>query len=131
MVFTNIQNNKIKGFYTVDIHGEQVCNSVYAMGGLKIDEELHQYLLTLGECKFIGTVEEREYTIQDKELFEEVVQPIDTTPQPPSFNEQLAALGEQLTQEKLKNIQKDSTIAQLGEEVASLKLDLINMKGGN
>lgn len=92
MVFTNIQNNKVKGFYTVDIHGEQVCNSVYAMGGLKIDEELHQYLLTLGECKFIGTVEEREYTILDKDLFETVIQPIDNTPQEPSLEERLAAL---------------------------------------
>lgn len=40
------------------------------------------------------------------------------------------SLGEQLAQEKLKNIQKDATISQLGQELASIKLELINIKGG-
>ncbi|GEM_PF-713632 len=126
------EDNKIKGFYCEAIHGIDYCKSIIDNGGLKLSEELWSYIINLNvSIEFIGKVEDREYTILDNELFEEVVQPIDTTPQPPTFNEQLAALGEQLTQEKLRNIQKDSTISQLGEEVASLKLDLINMKGGN
>ncbi len=111
MYYVEIKSSKENcKFYTEDIHGIEKCNMVTSEGGIIIDEELWRYLLTLGSSKFIGIAEEREYTILDKELFEEVVQPIDTTPQPPTFNEQLAALG---------------------EEVASLKLEAINMKGGN
>lgn len=44
--------------------------------------------------------------------------------------ENVKSLGEQLAQEKLKNIQKDATISQLGQEIASIKLELINIKGG-
>jgi len=131
MYYVEIKSSKENcKFYTEDIHGIEKCNMVISEGGIIIDEELWRYLLTLGSSKFIGIAEEREYTILDKELFEEVVQPIDTTLQPPTFNEQLVALGEQLTQEKLKNIQKDSTISQLGEELASVKLQLIQIQGG-
>ncbi len=128
--YTILKDKKIKGFYCKEIHGEDYCKTIINSGGFEVSEELWSHLLSLGEVKFIGEIEKRLYTIEDKELFEKVVQPIDSTPQPPSFNEQLAALGEQLTQEKLKNIQKDSTISQLGEELASLKLEVINMKGG-
>lgn len=151
--YVALKDYKMNGFYCEDIHGEERCNEILGNGGLKLSEDLWQYLSMLGcEIEFIGEIEEREYTILDKDLFKEVVQPVDTTPQPPTFNEQLAALGEQLTQEKLKgiqkdntisqlgeeltqeklkNIQKDSTISQLGEGLASVKLEVINMKGGN
>lgn len=129
--YVELKDKKVNGFYTEEIHGFEKCETIIANGGIKINEELWQQLLILRECKFIGVVEDKEYTILDKDLFEEVIQPIDTTPQPPSFNEQLVALGEELTQEKLKNIQKDVAISQLGQELASVKLDLINMKGGN
>lgn len=52
-------------------------------------------------------------------------------PRPLNLEEQINSLGEQLTQEKLKNIQKDSAISQLGQELAKVKLEVINMKGGN
>lgn len=132
MFYMDLDSDKNNnGFYIEDIHGLETCNTIIKNGGVKIDEELWQYILTLGKCKFTGVVEEREYTILDKELFEKVVQPIDTTLQPPTFSEQLVALGEELTLEKLKNIQKDAAISQLGQELASVKLELINMKGGN
>jgi len=84
---------KNNGFYAEDIHGIETCNTIIKNGGVKIDEELWQYILILGECKFTGAVEEREYTILDKELFEIVVQPpTDDTPQQPSLEERLAAL---------------------------------------
>lgn len=126
-----LKESEIKGFYCEDIHGVDYCETIVNSGGLEISQELWGHLLTLGESKFMGEVEKRLYTIEDKELFEKVVQPIDTTPQPPTFSEQLVALGEELTLEKLKNIQKDAAISQLGQELASVKLDLINMKGGN
>ena len=80
------------GFYTEEIHGLEKCETIIANSGLKIDEELWQHLLSLGKCKFTGTVEAREYTILDKDLFETVVQSIDVTPQQPSTEERLAAL---------------------------------------
>lgn len=46
------------------------------------------------------------------------------------LQENVNSLGEQLAQEKLKNIQKDATISQLGQEIAKLKLEVINIKGG-
>ena len=45
----------------------------------------------------------------------------------PTTEEQVMSLGEQLAQEKVKNIQKDLLINNLGSQ---LKLDFISMKGG-
>lgn len=50
-------------------------------GGVKINEELHQYLLSLGQCKFIGVKEDKIYTILDKNFFEKVVLRVDPSPQ--------------------------------------------------
>lgn len=44
--------------------------------------------------------------------------------------EQLNNLGQQLAQEKLSNIQKDSLINGLGQQVADLKLQVIKLQGG-
>ncbi|GEM_PF-1588189 len=63
-----------------------------------------------------------------EEIFEEIV-PIPIV-EIPSLEERVLSLGEELAQEKLKNIQKDVAISQLGQELASLKLEVINMKGG-
>ncbi|WP_346847984.1 MULTISPECIES: hypothetical protein [unclassified Clostridium] len=83
---------KNNGFYTEDIHGIEKCETILAQGGLLVDEELWQHLLVVEECKFIGTVEQREYTILDKDLFEKIIQPVDTKPQQPLLEERLAAL---------------------------------------
>ncbi|EDK33944.1 XkdW family protein [Clostridium kluyveri] len=42
----------------------------------------------------------------------------------------LQSLGQQLAQEKLKNIQKDVVIDGLGQQVANLKLQVIQLQGG-
>lgn len=97
---------------------------------IKISDELHNYLVGLGQCKLIVDVEDREYTIKDKNLFEEAqIKSVDDGL--PTMYDTIKSLGEQLTQEKLKNIQKDSTIAQLGQELAKVKLEVISMRGGN
>jgi len=43
----------------------------------------------------------------------------------------LQSLGQQLTQEKIKNMQKDSIINNLGKELSKLKLEMLQNKGGN
>mgnify|MGYP000945577345 CR=1 FL=1 len=43
----------------------------------------------------------------------------------------LQSLGQQLTQAKLSNIQKDAIINNLGQQMADLKLQVIQLKGGN
>lgn len=48
----------------------------------------------------------------------------------PTTEEQVMSLGEQLAQEKVKNIQKDILINNLGTQLTQLKLDVIKMKGG-
>ncbi|QDQ03139.1 hypothetical protein FOH38_23345 [Lysinibacillus fusiformis] len=48
----------------------------------------------------------------------------------PTTEEQVMSLGEQLAQEKVKNIQKDHLINNLGSQLTQLKLDVISMKGG-
>lgn len=45
-------------------------------------------------------------------------------------DKQLAALGMELAQQKIKNMQKDELIKQLGTELAKLKIDVIQLKGG-
>lgn len=48
----------------------------------------------------------------------------------PTTEEQVMSLGEQLAQEKMKSIQKDLLINNMGSQLAQLKLDVISMKGG-
>lgn len=47
-----------------------------------------------------------------------------------SIDEQVLSLGEQLAQEKIKGIQKDLLINNLGQTVTQLKLEMLAMKGG-
>lgn len=42
----------------------------------------------------------------------------------------LDALGIELAQEKIKNVQKDLLINSLGQQVALLKIDILQLKGG-
>ncbi|MER2089501.1 MAG: hypothetical protein ABS920_07175 [Sporosarcina sp.] len=48
----------------------------------------------------------------------------------PTTEEQVAALGFQLAQEKISNIQKDAVINSLGSQVAMLKIEMMQLKGG-
>lgn len=68
MYYVELKDGKIKGVYTKKVHGEKLCNDLYKNDGLILDEEIWQYVLAFGETKFIGTREDREYTIGDKEL---------------------------------------------------------------
>ncbi|NFO70750.1 D-alanyl-D-alanine carboxypeptidase [Clostridium botulinum] len=43
----------------------------------------------------------------------------------------LQSLGQQLTQEKIKNMQKDALINNLGKELTQIKLEMLQNKGGN
>ncbi len=97
---------------------------------LAITEELWQYLISSGQCKLLMDLEEREYTIEDKDLFEDIQIKSDNEGLP-TIMATIKSMGEELSQEKLKGIQKDNTIAQLGQELANVKLEIINMKGGN
>lgn len=49
----------------------------------------------------------------------------------PTTDEQVSALGMQLTQEKLASMQKDSMIKGLGAQVAQMKLEIMQLKGGD
>lgn len=42
----------------------------------------------------------------------------------------LQGLGQQLAQEKLKGMQKDAVISQLGQELSKVKLEIIQLQGG-
>lgn len=92
MFYVKIDNKKVLGFYITGLHGLELCNQIYADGGIKIDDELHRYIISVGEVEFNGVKEDRIYSIEDKALFEQVVQPVDTTPQPPTLEERLMAL---------------------------------------
>lgn len=45
-------------------------------------------------------------------------------------SDQTQNLGQQLAQEKLLNIQKDSVINELGQQITDLKLQVIKLQGG-
>lgn len=126
----DIEDKKTMTYLTEDMLN--IADELYPGGyiKMKISDELHNYLIGLGQCRLIADVEYREYTIEDKNLFEEIkIEIVDDGI--PTIPDTIKSLGEELTQEKLKNIQKDSTIAQLGQELAKVKLEVINMKGGN
>lgn len=84
MYYADVKGKERVVYYIVEINGEEKCNLILENGGIKINEELHQYLLSLGQCKFIGVKEDKIYTILDKNLFEKVILPIDPSPQPKS-----------------------------------------------
>lgn len=84
MYYAKIIDRIIEGFYIEEFHGEELCQSIVESGGIEVDEELHQYIISLGKAEFLGIKEEKIYTIIDKDLFKEVIQPEDTTPHPPS-----------------------------------------------
>ena len=92
MYYAELINNKIVGFYLKEIHGIDKCNLILSNAGIKLDEELHQYLLNLGQSKFIGVKENKIYTLLDKALFEKVIPPVDNTPQEPAMGDRVAAL---------------------------------------
>lgn len=63
----NIKNKVIEGWYLESIHSD-IPEEV-----IKCEEELYQYLLALGQAKFKDENVadfEKEYAIEDKELFE-------------------------------------------------------------
>jgi hypothetical protein len=45
--------------------------------------------------------------------------------------ETLQKLGQKLAEEKLKNMKKDAIINNLGKELSKIKLDMLQIKGGN
>lgn len=45
--------------------------------------------------------------------------------------ETLQKLGQKLAEEKLKNMKKDAIINNLGKELSKIKLDILQIKGGN
>lgn len=44
-------------------------------------------------------------------------------------DQQLQNLGLSLTQEKIKNVQKEAMINNLGQELAGLKIEILKLKG--
>lgn len=70
------------------------------------------------------------YNPADNICFWEYIDIATQPTQEQSLQEQISSLGQTVAQEKLKNMQKDSTIEQLGQELAKVKLDLIKLQGG-
>lgn len=87
---------KILGFYMQNLHGEQVCNQIYTCGGLKLNEEIWKEIVGMGVAKFLGTREERIYTMDDLALFEKIIPPVDNTPKPKSQMQILQETVDQL-----------------------------------
>lgn len=82
----------IVGFYLKGLHGEDVCNRIYTNGGIKINEELWNKLLSYGVSKFKSIKEDRVYIIDDLALFEKYIPPIDNTPHEPAIGDRIVAL---------------------------------------
>lgn len=88
-----LEEGKIVSFLTDEIHSVEVINKTKENGCIIINEELWQYLLSLGQAEFNGEIEERTYTIEDKELFSRVViPPVDLGITPPTTEERLVAM---------------------------------------
>lgn len=88
--------NQILGYYMEEIHGTERCQSL--PNSIMIDEDLHEYLLSLGFAELIAPPEGGMYTMENKNVFQKVV-PKEIL-MPPSVDERVAAL-EQLMLEVL------------------------------
>lgn len=86
------KSNKIIAFHVEDLDGEFFCKEIINLGGIEVSEELHNYMVSQGQVKFIGTLEKRVYTLEDKHLFETVVQPPINNQLTPSNEDRLSAL---------------------------------------
>ena len=92
-----MENNIIVTFYNKDFHGEEEIKRVIKKPHLLVNEELWQYLLSLGQAEFIGEIEDRTYTIEDGEMFSKVViPPIDLGVQPPTDASRIQAIEDML-----------------------------------
>ena len=93
--YTKLDGNKISGFYIESFHGKELCES---LNHIKIDEELHSYIIDFGLVAFNGLKEDKLYTIEDKDSFcKEEPEPVVLSP---TVEDRLAAL-EQLMLEAL------------------------------
>lgn len=82
----------VEGYYNEDINGYEKCDHVLALGGIKIDQELWEHLTSLNQCRFLGVLEDRLYTIVDKDLFEKVVTQVDPGVPVPSLEDRIKIL---------------------------------------
>lgn len=68
---------------------------------------------------------------QTKEVFYEYTdKPLTQAEEIVNLKSQIGSIGQSLSQEKIKNMQKDSTISNLGQELSKAKLDIIKLQGG-
>lgn len=110
MIYYAKLNNaqEIEGFYIEDFYGKELCES---LNHINVDEALHSYLLNVGSLMiFRGVKEDRLYTILDKDLFKKVIQPEDTTPQPPS---EMDLLKEEVLQQSESMLDMDFRLTSL------------------
>lgn len=84
---------------------DELCPNGFLI--IRITKELQQALLYMGKCRLIKDIEDREYTIKDKELFESVNY----------YN-------------PLKEKSLNEVVYALGKEVSKIKIDLMMLKGG-
>lgn len=86
------ETKKVTAYYIEDLHGKDFCASVLAKVGVRLDSDLHDYLISLGSVRFEGVISPRVYNMEDKSMFTQILPEPDVTPKPPSANERLEAL---------------------------------------
>lgn len=68
--YAELNDNHIVGYYLEEYHGIDKCNSLTDY--IRVNNELHNYLLTLNDVSFNGIRKNEIYTIEDKLNFSQI-----------------------------------------------------------
>ena len=120
----NEEDLAFKGFFVEEIHSD------IPSPNLSIDKELWSYLVTLNSFKLKADFEEKEaYTIEDKDLFEEVIIPVEEIPidPTPSLDERMDSLEMENAELLLASVEQDLRVSSVEQDLADLMMEIATM----
>ena len=120
----NEEDLAFKGFFVEGIHSD------IPSPNLSIDKELWSYLVTLNSFKLKADFEEKEaYTIEDKDLFEEVIIPVEEIPidPTPSLDERMDSLEMENAELLLASVEQDLRVSSVEQDLADLMMEIATM----
>lgn len=106
---------------------QRVQDTIYLFDGDNLSEFPDATLLPKPTAEILLRAEQIQGLTLSKTEFEQLLN--GKTPEE-QLQDTLDNMGQELSEEKLKNIQKDAVIQAIGQELASIKLELIQRKGG-
>lgn len=121
----NEEDLTFKGFFVEGIHSD------IPSPNLSIDKELWSYLVTLNSFKLKADFIEKDfYTIVDKDLFEEVIIPVEDIPVDPipTLDERIDSLELENAELLLTSVEQDLRVTSVEQDLADLMMEIAIMR---